>query len=237
MSSPVAQGAASRPSLDPAQGAAERRQALATRRLLLACIPLFWGAAYIYNSYLSVYAESINPSLSLVGVVVAAYGFMQLLLRIPVGVASDRLGRRKPFVLAGALFGALGCAALLIAPQPWVLILGRGLAGVAAACWVPLTVLLVATYPSDRVLQATSMATALSAAGMTVFSAVGAQLAELSNVRVPFWVGIGMGLLTAGLLATVREPPATSRKPTSVRALLAVGRIRLVLVVCPSWPC
>lgn len=211
--------------------AAEEGQKLATRRLLLVCIPLFWGSLYIYSSYLSVYAESLNPSLSLVGVIVAAYGFTQLWLRIPIGVATDRLGRRKPFVLAGALFGALSCAALLIAPQPWVLILGRGLAGVAAACWVPLTVLLVATYPADRVVQATSMATALSAAGMTLSSALGGQLAEATNVRVPFWAGIGLGVVTAALLALVREPAAPSRKPTSVRALLSVGRIRLVLVV------
>ncbi len=218
-------------SAEAAARAAERKQTLATRRLLLLCIPLFWGSLYIYNGYLSVYAERINPSLSLVGIIVASYGLTQLVLRIPIGVATDRLGRRKPFVLAGALFGALSCAALLIAPQPWVLILGRGLAGVAAACWVPLTVLLVATYPADRVVQATAMATALSAVGMTVFSAFGGQLAEMTNERVPFAVGIGLGLLSAALLSAVREPAARGGKSSSVRALLSVGRIRLVLVV------
>jgi MFS family permease len=179
---------------------------LATRRLLLLCIPFFWSAIYIYNSYLSVYAESINPSLSLVGVIVATYGFTQLVLRIPVGVASDKMGRRKPFVMAGALFGALSCAALLIAPKSWVLVLGRGLAGVAAACWVPLTVLLVATYPQDQVIKATSMATALSATGMTVASAVGGAVAEATSLRVPFWLGSGWGWPLSR-----SSPPSASR--------------------------
>jgi len=211
--------------------AAERQRMLAARRLLLICIPLFWGSLYVYNGYLSVYAEQINPSLSLVGLIVASYGFTQLILRIPVGVATDRLGKRKPFVLAGALFGALSCAALLIAPEPWVLVLGRGLAGVAAACWVPLTVMLVATYPADQVVQATGMATTLSAVGMTLFSALGGQLAEVTSVRVPFGVGIGLGLASAVLLASVREPAAAAGKPASVRELLSVGRVPIVLVV------
>lgn len=213
------------------EGAAATAANLSTRRLLLLCIPFFWSALYIYNSYLSVYAESINPSLSLVGVIVAAYGFTQLVLRIPVGITSDRLGRRKPFVLAGALFGSLSCAALLIAPQSWVLVLGRGLAGVAAACWVPLTVLLVATYPQDQMVKATSMATALSAIGMTIASAAGGALAQATNLRVPFWVGIALGLATAVMVGTVREPRAAAKKPVSIPALVAVGRVPIVLAV------
>ncbi len=203
----------------------------ATRRLLLVGVPLFWSSLYIYNSYLSVYARSLGASLSLVGIIVSAYGFTQLVLRIPVGIASDRLGRRKPFVLAGALAGALGCAAMLIAPQPWVLVLGRGLAGVAAACWVSLSVLLISTYPSDQVIKATSIASALSGAGTTIASAVGGQIAQMTDERVPFWVGIGLGAAALVILARIHEPLRPKRGALSVLELLAVGRVRMVLVV------
>lgn len=203
----------------------------ATRRLLLVGVPLFWSSLYIYNSYLSVYARSLGASLSLVGIIVSAYGLTQLVLRIPVGVSSDRLGRRKPFVLAGAAAGALGCAAMLIAPQPWVLVLGRGLAGVAAACWVSLSVLLISTYPSDQVIRATSVASALSGAGTTVASAVGGQIAQMTDERVPFWVGVGLGLAALVLLARIREPARPAGGSLSVGELLAVGRVPMVLLV------
>jgi len=141
------------------------------------------------------------------------------------------VGRRKPFVLAGALAGALSGASMLIAPQPWVLVLGRALAGVAAACWVPLSVLLVASYPKDQVVRATSMATALGAVGMTVASAAGGQLAQVAGERPPFIVGIALALITALLLSRVGEPERTVRRPTSLGALLAVGKTPLLLAV------
>jgi len=201
-----------------------------TRRLLLVGIPLFWSSWYIYNAYLSVYARSLGASLSLVGIIVGAYGFTQLVLRIPVGVLSDRLGRRKPFVLLGTMVGALSCAVMLIAPQPWVLVVGRGLAGVAAGCWVPLSVLLVANYPKNEVVKATSMAAALTGVGSTLASALGGQLAEVAGVRVPFWVGIGLGLAATGLLALIREPERATGKPLAISTLLSVGKVPLVLI-------
>jgi MFS family permease len=203
----------------------------ATRRLLLVGIPLFWSSWYVYNAYLSVYARSLGASLSLVGIIVGAYGFTQLVLRIPIGVVSDRLGRRKPFVLLGTIIGALSCAVMLIAPQPWVLIVGRGLAGIGAGCWVPLSVLLVASYPKSEVIKATSMASALSGVGTTLASALGGQLAEATNVRFPFWVGIGLGVAAMGLLAFIREPERAAREPVPVSALLSVGKVPMVLVV------
>lgn len=200
----------------------------ATRRLLLVGIPLFWSSWYIYNAYLSVYARSLGATLSLVGTIVGVYGFTQLVLRIPIGVLSDHLGQRKPFVLLGTSVGALSCGVMLIAPKPWVLIVGRGLAGVGAGCWVPLSVLLVANYPKGEVVKATAMASALTGVGTTLASALGGQLAETAGVRAPFWVGIGLGLAATGLLAFIREPERASGKPLALSELLSVGKVPLV---------
>lgn len=212
---------------DAAQAASQRT----TRRLLYIGIPLFWSSWYIYNAYFSVYAKSLGASLSLVGAIVAAYGFTQALLRMPLGVACDRLGKRKPFVLAGAAVGTLSSAVLLIAPLPMLLLLGRGLAGVAAACWVPLSVLMVASYPKDKVSQATSMTTALSGLGTMISSYVGGQLAQSFGVRVPFWVGIGLGVMAFALLSRVREPARGASRTASVVSLLSVGKVWMVLLV------
>ncbi len=203
----------------------------ATRRLLFIGIPVFWSSWYIYDAYFPNYARDLGASFALLGLIVAAYGLTQLLLRIPLGVACDRLGVRKPFVLAGAAIGALSSVVLLLAPQPMLLLLGRGLAGVAAACWVPLSALLVASYPKDQVSKATSMTTALSGLGTMVSVYVGGQIAQYLGVRVPFWGGIFLGVLAFVLLSRVKEPAGIARKPTSVASLLSVGKVGMVLLV------
>ncbi len=210
----------------PTVTAAQRR----TRSLLIVGLPLFWSALYIYSSYLSVYAKEVGASLTMVGVIVASYGFTQLVVRIPLGIASDRIGKRKPFALMGGLVGALSCAVMLAAPVPWVLLIGRGLAGVAAATWVATSVLLISSYPSDQVARATSVGMALTGLGTTVSSYAGGWLAQAAGERAPFWAGIGIGLACAAIFALITEPPSPNRAPLTVRALLAVGRTPILLV-------
>ncbi|NLG28442.1 MAG: MFS transporter [Chloroflexi bacterium] len=210
----------------PQAAAAQRR----TRTLLMLGLPLFWSALYVYSSYLSVYAKEVGASLAMVGVIVASYGFTQLVVRIPLGIASDRIGKRKPFALMGGLVGALSCATLLAAPQPWVLLLGRGLAGVAAATWVATSVLLISSYPSDQVARATSVGMALTGLGSTVSSYLGGWLADVAGPRAPFWAGIAIGLTCTAVFALIVEPPAPNRTPLTVRSLLAVGRTPILLI-------
>ena len=63
--------------------------------------------------------------------IIAAYGFTQTVLRIPLGIFSDRLGTRKPFIVAGLLAATVSVFAHF-AESPVALMLLRGLAGVAA---------------------------------------------------------------------------------------------------------
>jgi MFS family permease len=230
----VAERALTEPASEPATAAtaaAVAAQQRTTRRLLFVGIPLFWSSWYIYNAYLSVYAKSLGAATWLVGMIVAIYGFTQMVLRIPLGVLSDRLGRRKIFVLIGAVVGASGALPVLLAPSPTSLLIARGLAGIGAACWVPLTVLLVASYPEDQVARASVMASFLSGLGGMVPQYLGGLLAQATNVQVPFAVGIGLGIVAFVLLAQVREPARAAGKPTSIVALLRVGAVPMVLAV------
>src|SRR3990172_4462631 len=100
--------------------------------VLTAATFLFWASLYVYVPILPVYAESLGASLSMVGIVVASYAIAQLTLRIPLGVWADRLGRRKPFVVVGFVFAALGGLGLALAPNPWMLFAARTVTGIAA---------------------------------------------------------------------------------------------------------
>jgi MFS family permease len=67
----------------------------------------------------------------LVGLALGAYGLTQAFLQIPFGMASDRWGR-KPVIVAGLLLFAAGSFLAAVAPNIYVMILGRVLQGAGA---------------------------------------------------------------------------------------------------------
>ena len=91
----------------------EDRTRLAPRRAgpaFLVSTALYWMSLYLYLPVLAPYVEFKGGGLGIVGVVVSAYGLAQLLLRLPLGVASDRFGRRKPFLALGFVASSVACA-------------------------------------------------------------------------------------------------------------------------------
>lgn len=120
---------------------------------------------YTYPSFLSGYVQNVLGAGSvLVGMIVGSYGFVQMLLRIPLGICSDRVKKRRVFVQAGFLAAILSGAGLSlvalaaarggISPMP-VLFL-RGLSGGGAAAWVAFSVLAADQAPPDKTGEAMS---------------------------------------------------------------------------------
>lgn len=81
----------------------------------------------------AIYAESLpgGGDLTLVGIAIGAYGLTQAILQIPFGWWSDRIGR-KPVVYAGLLIFAIGSFVAALAPNIYIVILGRVLQGAGA---------------------------------------------------------------------------------------------------------
>lgn len=81
----------------------------------------------------AIYAEGLpgGDNLTLVGIAIGAYGLTQALLQIPFGWWSDRIGR-KPVVYCGLLIFAFGSFVAALAPNIYIVILGRMLQGAGA---------------------------------------------------------------------------------------------------------
>ena len=67
--------------------------------VLLGIVGMYWFSQYVYMPYQTPYLLSIGTAASLAGIIVGAYGFTQLLLRLPIGLMADRKGRHKPCLL------------------------------------------------------------------------------------------------------------------------------------------
>jgi predicted MFS family arabinose efflux permease len=81
----------------------------------------------------AIYAEQLpgGNDLMLVGLAIGAYGLTQALLQIPFGWWSDRYGR-KPVIYIGLVIFAFGSFVAALAPNIYIVILGRVLQGAGA---------------------------------------------------------------------------------------------------------
>ena len=182
---------------------------------------LYWGALYVYSPILSVYAASLGASFTTVGVIVGAYGFVQMLLRIPVGIWSDRLGRRLPLLYAGHFFNLLGCLGLAFATNAAWLVLARGVFGISAATWVGFTVLYASYFPPNEAPKAMGVVSAINGISLTIFIGLGGQIAEVWGMPSTFYVGAVLAVLGIGTTIPVAEE-RVPRKAAAARQIRTV---------------
>jgi predicted MFS family arabinose efflux permease len=129
----------------------------------------------------------------LVGLAMGAYGLTQALLQVPLGMASDRLGR-KPVILAGLALFVLGSLVAAWAPSlPW-LVAGRAIQG-AGAISAAVTALL-ADLTRDQVRTKSMALVGISIALMFALSLV------MAPMLVPHIGLSGLFVLTAALALT-----------------------------------
>ena len=112
--------------VEPAEGT---RRSARDRRLQIALYLLAaffsWACFYLYAPTLPTYVESNTQSLAVVGVILAQFGLWQAIIRLPMGIAADWLGRRKPFIVVGFGLAGLGAWVLGTADSALGLAIGK----------------------------------------------------------------------------------------------------------------
>lgn len=108
--------------------------------LFLLVVTLFWFSQYVFVPFLSPHLAALGTAASAAGVILGAYGFSQLVLRIPVSVGEDCVGHDRLFMIAGLLALVIGNMLPVFSDAPAVYLVSRTLAGVSASTWVSFTV-------------------------------------------------------------------------------------------------
>lgn len=205
---------------------------------LLGCVFLFWFSMYTYPSFFSSYvSERLRSPEVMTGLILGAYGFTQMLLRIPLGLASDWLGRRKRFVMLGlgCSVGAsmLLCAVDMLAGKSVVpeaahllALTARGLSGVTASAWVNLSVLYAADYEADELAPAMSRLMVPQYGSQILAMLLGAQMAQDLGEMSAFVLAGCAALAGMLLLWRVREPAQAASERVTLRELASVLRDR-----------
>ncbi|PKT68928.1 MFS transporter [Streptomyces populi] len=171
-------------------------------------------------------ASSLHPTSSDLLWIVDAYVVMFACLVIPAGAAGDKLGR-KGTLLAGLGMFAAGAVASAVAPNVAVMLIGRAVTGLGAACVLPncVGVLLHATAPERRT-HALAVWAAATGVGGVVGNVGGGAVLTGGSWRSLF---VAVAVVAVGCLAwAARSVPRSARHE---RALDVPGTLLFVAAV------
>ena len=192
---------------------------------------VFWFSMYTCVPILTAYVEYLGASGKMAGLIVGMYGLSQMLLRVPVGVMSDRLHKRKLFIILGLLFSALAGAGILITHHlTWILLL-RTVAGIAAATWVDFTILFASYYAKQETTRAMGTISVYNSLGQMSGILCGGWFADHYGWDSAFLIGAGVGL--AGMLGAlfIVENFDENEQKITLQGVLEVAGDRMLLTV------
>lgn len=166
---------------------------------------LFWCSLYAYVPQLGSFAKNLGASYRMIGFIAGSYGISQTLLRIPLGIASDMLGKRKIFIVLGSLVTVVSAFPIFVAPSPVTLLAGRFLAGIAAATWINFTVMYASYYEHDESPKAIGIINSVNRAGQFIAMLVGGIISLYFGMRHVFLFSAAIGALAAILSLMIEE--------------------------------
>ncbi|NLM75882.1 MAG: MFS transporter [Clostridiaceae bacterium] len=175
------------------------------RKAMAAAIVLLWFSNYVYVPILSTYAVSRGASLSMVGMILGSYGFIQMVSRIPIGILSDSLRNRRIFLQLGMVASIISGLGFYFFTSPGLLLLFRLLAGLAVSNWAIYITTYTILCKGDNNSKAIGTVNSLNSIGHVGGVFLGGVIAQYINVETTFLISALAGFLGFILLQFVDE--------------------------------
>jgi MFS family permease len=205
--------------------------------MLLIGFSIIFGMGLI-GAFLPIFAKDLDPSGELVGVVVSAWFLARVFIEIPSGLLSDRMGRRRLFLLGIGLsvFGSGLCA---VAPSIHLLILGRAIWGLGIALFfLNNTAILFDLFDPVRRGRAVSTFQGIEFIGSLIGGPVGGIVAGVLSYNMVFYLTLGLTsgsfvlAMTSKTLRTLESDSTTPRRPLAWSDAVKELTQWPILVIC-----
>ena len=183
---------------------------------------LYWFSMYTYVPILAAYVEHLGASHKMAGIIVGSYGFTQMLLRIPIGVLSDKMHKRKLFIEFGLLFALLSGVGLWLSKDLTLILIFRALAGAAAATWVDFTVLFTSYYKHNESTRAIGTISFYNSIAQMTAMFIGGWAAEQIGWEAPFIIGAIGGIIGLSASFFIVDKYEESAAPITMKGVLQV---------------
>jgi len=172
----------------------------------------------------AIYATGLSGvSPTLAGLAIGIYGLTQALLQIPLGMLSDRMGR-KPVILGGLAVFAFGSVVAALSDTIYGVIIGRALQGSGAIAAATLALLADLTRETVRTRVMAVVGMTIGAA-FSVAMVAGPLLNEWVGVSGIFWLTAALAGIAALIVITLIPTPTQSRRHRDTRMVRSYLRL------------
>jgi len=158
----------------------------------------------------AIYAEDLEDVTPLlVGLAIGIYGLTQATLQVPLGMLSDRIGR-KPVIVGGLLIFALGSVVAALSTTIEGVILGRAIqgSGAIAAAVMALAADLTREENRTKVMAVIGLSIGLA---FSLALVAGPILHEWVGVEGIFWITAGLALVAIAIVVGLVPRPVSTR--------------------------
>ncbi|MEK4229077.1 MFS transporter [Solibacillus sp. FSL H8-0538] len=188
----------------------------------------FWLFAQSMVNIIPAVQEDLGVSLGTLNIAISLTSLFSGLFIVAAGGISDKIGRKKSTYI-GLIFSIVGCLLIIVSQNATLLIIGRIVQGLSAACIMPATIALVKSSFKDEDRQrALSYWSFGSWGGGGSTALIGGAIATYFGWRWIFVVSIGVALLAMYLL---KEIPESKAEEASKQKFDFVGFVLFVFIM------
>lgn len=203
---------------------------LNNKKTILVVSFLFFYAQYIYIPFQVSYLTDLGATAVFVGIVTGAYGGAQFLLRLPIGVMADRVGRHKKILVAGTLLAGAACGIRVLFSGTGGFLAASILSGVGSATWLSFMVMNSGFYEPEEQQKASGKIIFAYNAGVLAAFVTGTLLYQYGGMKLLCLLGASASI--PGIYLCFRLTEAEEKKKTiPVRELLKIcGNRKLIFI-------
>jgi MFS family permease len=198
-------------------------------------------AAFMANTTIPVFANSLGASTAFVGVVVSSFAITALLIRPFAGPAFDSFSRKRLLLITQAIICASFVLYATIDSLPMLMAV-RLLHGIGIGCGGPLAMSLVSEFlPKSKFASGISIYTLAQSFAQVIGPAVGLYLVESIGFSVTYFLAAGFLLIAMCCIFFVKEPQRERLpyefKPSRMFAREAIDKAFVLMLLATSFSC
>lgn len=182
--------------------------------LLLVIVCLFWFGQYVYIPYQTTYLLSIGVPSGITGLIIGAYGLVQIFFRIPAGILADTGSGHKKMIMAGVCCVSAASLFRVLRPDAQGFFVANLFSGLGASAWISYMVFYM-QLGKDAIQAATGKIMAANNTGVFLGFVTSSLLYERMGMTMICLFSVVAGAIGIALVFGIREERPEKRSFTA----------------------